>query len=904
MAPSPKTQRIVVRCPGCRKESTCRRELIGRPLRCKNCSTTFRGVDPEAAPEAPARGPAAQKTALDCPGCGRRLNFRTQYLGQVVACKHCDCTFVARGDRPAEGGTPEAATQAGKRPATGLEDGLLSTGRPTDEGPGVTLENELAERPGESLTIALRDLELRLGQVRARQNSEKKLRLQLDEARTRLAVLGEQVAELEEEALKARALEDALDEAREQLDRSRVDLAGQQELRRRDQEKLDELETQLREARAREAALLSEYRAARDEIGQHRDADERLARLDEEVRALRTEEARWAADRLAWEQERARLEEERAGAGARLEEARLLEMSLAEERAKWDRERAELLARAEARIAELLAAHGAECLSLRDELESVRSRSDEAVNGLRKEREAQRLEIERLGRDVELARAEAASLAAERDELLSRAESRDPEVRGLEERLASIEAELASQAEAHRLETSALEDRLAVARRGEAEARTRADEIGRQMDELRIAIERQQTHAEEESIAHRKALAEWESRLGAQRLELEAALAEERLRHESELRLRDAAIEEAHAKLKLSEQEAHAARSRAEAAEARSSQPPIDTEDRDRGDSPRGPEPPRVEAEPSLPPVAGESSPVAEPPAEPRGEDRAPLAQPTRETQAPAALPVDAVLDDIRAETKTTKVTVDLSRADAARAEGPVLADPSDSGERLAGADRVANPARGEGRRWLPRIGFTRRLPAVPTSPSQDGVPAPAAAEPKRQDDRPAPAVAVPSEAEIDRLHTTLDNLYEQGRLDEATELARRLVEMAREHSGGRGRLYAVLMNKLGTLLYRRGENDEAGDLFVRSEALLVEAGEGRSPLFIAFLGNRAMLLRDQGDLAGARRVLDDAKVLGEEILDESHPLREMIRYVRMMIGQGVPTQQLYSGVSVVTAGL
>jgi serine/threonine-protein kinase len=155
--------------------------------------------------------------------------------------------------------------------------------------------------------------------------------------------------------------------------------------------------------------------------------------------------------------------------------------------------------------------------------------------------------------------------------------------------------------------------------------------------------------------------------------------------------------------------------------------------------------------------------------------------------------------------------------------------------------------------------------------------------------------------------------LMQKGQLEEAESLLRRALALEQARRGPRHVMVAYTLNSLGTLDWTRGDLDaatrafrsavaiveeqdappqrefalllgnlaaavEAADpreaigLYRRACDLWVALGQTRNPGYAAALGNLGLLLRDQGDLAGAERLLRESLALDREILGEEHP--------------------------------
>jgi uncharacterized protein (DUF983 family) len=74
---------LFVECPSCRKELKIARKYLGERVACKHCQADFR-LDPAA--------PNVRQADVysKCPLCGKDLRFDPKYIGQKVACRFCE----------------------------------------------------------------------------------------------------------------------------------------------------------------------------------------------------------------------------------------------------------------------------------------------------------------------------------------------------------------------------------------------------------------------------------------------------------------------------------------------------------------------------------------------------------------------------------------------------------------------------------------------------------------------------------------------------------------------------------------------------------------------------------------------------------------------------------------------
>jgi CHAT domain-containing protein/Flp pilus assembly protein TadD len=125
---------------------------------------------------------------------------------------------------------------------------------------------------------------------------------------------------------------------------------------------------------------------------------------------------------------------------------------------------------------------------------------------------------------------------------------------------------------------------------------------------------------------------------------------------------------------------------------------------------------------------------------------------------------------------------------------------------------------------------------------------------------------------EADRLELEQTRLYEQGKYDDALNLAQRQLEIRRRLLGQEHLDVAVSLRSLGALLYLN--RDYAGAEPVLQEALAMyrKLLGKEHPHVASSLNNLAALLRSKGDCARAEPLHREALAMKRKLLGEEHP--------------------------------
>jgi tetratricopeptide (TPR) repeat protein len=123
-----------------------------------------------------------------------------------------------------------------------------------------------------------------------------------------------------------------------------------------------------------------------------------------------------------------------------------------------------------------------------------------------------------------------------------------------------------------------------------------------------------------------------------------------------------------------------------------------------------------------------------------------------------------------------------------------------------------------------------------------------------------------------ERLSLKVLRSYEEGRFGEATEAARRLLDLQREELGEDHRDYATALSNLALLLQRQGDLAGAEPLLRQVVAIRKQALGDLHPDYATSLNNLGELLSLHVDLEAAELLLRQALGIRKEVLGESHP--------------------------------
>jgi hypothetical protein len=535
MAPSKDgmPRRVGIRCPNCQRELKARAEHVGRRVRCRDCRHAFR-ADAEAGggPEPPAPvapPPSRRKIVVPCPGCRRELRIGVRHVGVDVRCKHCSHLFRVRQEEghvaPPRNSRPAASE---RRAAPRAVSPHQEAAPPVEVGPvGTTQGKKGAERAELVRTLfEVQDRVARLLEERTREGpkppdpsgarprpTRRRAEGPRDGSAATVDGAGEPARErerLRRELAKARA---ALDEAAARATAlEAVRRAYKTSCRHWDDERAALKERQRDELRRLTAEAAKKLRAEQSRFeAERRQSDEQRDRLRAEgerllteVESLRRERDALAArakehDALSARSQTARPQDKSPAAGAGGEEAiREVRLELERLRLEIETERREH----EQAIAALRTGMDAERSSWRGRLAEVRG-------GLERDRQSFRETVERLGHEVD-------SLRRKEREAHRGLETLNQERDRLLERLGLAERSAGDVGRHHDDETAQLNGLLAEARRQQGALGRRNDELSGQLRDLQAELDRQRRGHEAERQEHEQALA-------AQRRELEAA---------------------------------------------------------------------------------------------------------------------------------------------------------------------------------------------------------------------------------------------------------------------------------------------------------------------------------------------------------------------------------------------
>lgn len=109
-------------------------------------------------------------------------------------------------------------------------------------------------------------------------------------------------------------------------------------------------------------------------------------------------------------------------------------------------------------------------------------------------------------------------------------------------------------------------------------------------------------------------------------------------------------------------------------------------------------------------------------------------------------------------------------------------------------------------------------------------------------------------------------------RLDEAEELCRETLELAREHVGERSENVGLGLNSLGAILLRKNEFEEADEVLLEALEVMGEIFGERSVRTADIQYNRARLFEEKGDLVKAEEAFRDLIIIESELYGDDHP--------------------------------
>ena len=126
--------------------------------------------------------------------------------------------------------------------------------------------------------------------------------------------------------------------------------------------------------------------------------------------------------------------------------------------------------------------------------------------------------------------------------------------------------------------------------------------------------------------------------------------------------------------------------------------------------------------------------------------------------------------------------------------------------------------------------------------------------------------------AEAERLHSQVEQLYQNGRYDEAIPLAEQVVALREKALGPEHPDVAESLNDLAVLFQAKGDYAAAEPLHRRALAIFEKALGPEQPSLARSLNNLAELLRQKGDYAGAEPLYRRALAIVEKALRPEHP--------------------------------